>query len=111
MISNAVRKEIDRAKVFGERIESIVVNKGQFPNGDRDLFLLGYWALVFDFHKGILVLLDAEHSGSAYALVRPVIEAVVRAHVALKCSDEVLLQLKKDKYKVNFTTIGATIAS
>jgi len=39
--------------------------------------------------------------------VRPVVEAVVRAHVALMCSDSELGDIKEDKYKVDFKELPA----
>lgn len=104
-----VGKEIDRARMFGEQLETTVASKNQLPTGDRNVLLVAYWALMFDYHKGILILLQSEFSGAAFALVRPVVEAVVRAHVTLMGSDEDLLSIQKDEYKVNFKEIGAKI--
>lgn len=109
MISEKVQKEIDSARKFGEQLEEIVVSKNQFPTGDRNVLLIAYWALMLDYHKGILSLLQSGFSGSAFALVRPVVEAVVRAHVTLMGSEEDLLSIQKDEYKVNFKEIGAKI--
>jgi hypothetical protein len=109
MISEKVQKEISCSRKFGERLEAIVVSKNQFPTGDRNVLLIAYWALMFDYHKGILSLSESEFFGAAFALVRPVIEAVVRAHVTLMGSDEDLASIQKDEYKVNFKEIGKKI--
>src|SRR5271165_6234242 len=101
-----VQKEIDCARKFGEQLEEIVVSKDQFPVGDRNVLLIAYWALMFDYHKGILSLLGSEFSGSAFALVRPLVEAVVRAHVTLMGSEEDLVSIQKDEYKVKFKEVG-----
>lgn len=90
-------------------MEEIVVGKNQFPTGDRNVLLVAYWALMFDYHKGILSLLRSEFFGAAFALVRPVVEANVRAHVALKGSEEDLGRIQGDEYTVNFKAIGAKI--
>ncbi|HXP48213.1 MAG TPA: hypothetical protein VN810_13130 [Terriglobales bacterium] len=111
MISDTVQKEIDSARNFGEQLEGIVVSKNQFPTGDRNVLLIAYWALMFDYHKGTLRLLQSEFFRAAFALVRPVVEAVVRAHVTLMGSDEDLLSIQKDAYKVNFKEIGGKIDS
>lgn len=83
----------------------------QFPagTGDRNVLLIAYWALMFDYHKGILSLLQSEFCGAAFALVRPVVEAVVRAHVTLMGSEDDLARIQKDEYKVNFKEIGGEI--
>jgi hypothetical protein len=64
---------------------------------------------MFDYHKGILSLLQTEFFGAAFALVRPVVEANVRGHVALKGSEEDLQRIQKDEYMVNFKQIGGKI--
>jgi hypothetical protein len=71
--------------------------------------LIGYWALVFDFHKAILLSIRSGFYGSAFALVRPVVEALVRSHVAVLGSDDDVKQLRRDEYRVNFATIGPWI--
>jgi len=67
---------------------------------------MGYWALLFDFHKAILGLISKPLCGSAFALVRPCMEALVRAHVAVKGSAADIESLQKDTYRTNFATIG-----
>jgi len=42
---------------------------------------MAYWSLAFEFHKAILSLIEQKFYGAAFALVRPIIEATVRAHV------------------------------
>ncbi len=109
MINAKVQKEIDSSRRFGEQLENIVVSKHQFPTGDANVLLIAYWALMFDYHKGILSLLQSEFFGAAFALVRPVVEAVVRAHVTLLGSEQDLASIQKDEYKVNFKEIGTKI--
>jgi len=74
MISEKVKNEIDSARRFGEQLEGIVVSKNQFPTDDRNVLLIAYWALMFDYYKGILSLLQSEVFGAAFALVRPAVE-------------------------------------
>jgi len=58
MISEKVQQEIASARNFGDQLQEIVVSKGQFPTGDRNVLLIAYWALMFDYHKGILSVLQ-----------------------------------------------------
>ena len=109
MPNEKIQKEIDLAQKFGEQLEEIVVSKKQVPNDERNTLLIAYWALMFDYHKGILSCLQTEFFGSAFALVRPVVEAVVRAHIAIKGSEEELAAIQNDDYKVNFREIGPKI--
>ncbi|HTD21276.1 MAG TPA: hypothetical protein VK738_01335 [Terriglobales bacterium] len=105
----SIKEEIERAAEFGEKFEELVVARKECPAGDRNMLLIGYWSLIFDCHKGILSLLANEFYGSAFALVRPTLEALVRSHVVLMGSEEDVQRIKKDEYSVNFKTIGAQI--
>jgi hypothetical protein len=80
-----------------------------YPTGDRNMLLLAYWELVSDFHRGINALIRSEFFASAFALVRPVVESLVRAHVALKGSEADLQRLQADDYRVNLEKIGPWI--
>jgi hypothetical protein len=107
-----VHEEIDRSTEFGQKLEDLVVSKvsvtlGQ--SGDRDKLLLAYWSLALDYDKSILALMRKHFHGGAFALVRPLVEAEVRAHVVLMGSDDEVTKIKEDTYTVNFKTIGAQI--
>jgi hypothetical protein len=108
VISDAVQKELDAARKFGEQLDATVTSKN-YPTGDRNMLLLAYWELVSDFHRGIHALIKSEFFASAFALVRPVVESLVRAHVALKGSEAELQRLQTDDYRVNLEKIGPWI--
>lgn len=107
-----VQEEVDRATAFGQQLEDIIVKKGSVTlgsPGDRDKLLLAYWSLVLDLDKSILGLIGNKFYGGAFALLRPLVEAEVRAHVVLISSDDVVTSVKADKYAVNFKEVGAQI--
>lgn len=107
-----VNQEIDRASVFGQRLEDVIVKKGSITlgsGGDRDKLLLAYWSLALDLDKSILALLRNQFYGGAFALLRPLIEAQIRAHVVLMAGDEVVTRVKEDMYTVNFKEVGKEI--
>src|SRR5882762_2575515 len=79
-----VSKELTSAEKIGEQLEELVLKRGQCPDDDRNILLMAYWALIFDFHKAILGLIPKQLCGSAFALARPSVEALVRAHVAVR---------------------------
>jgi len=54
-MTEKVAEEVKEANAVGEKIEELVVAKGQAPTGDRHTPLLGYWSLAFEFHRAILV--------------------------------------------------------
>src|SRR5689334_12103658 len=81
-----VDAEIERATKFGQALDDIVFDKGPITIGekpDRDHLLLAYWTLTSDYDKSILSLMRNKYYGGAFALLRPLIEALVRAHVVL----------------------------
>lgn len=107
-----IQEEIDRATAFGQQLEDIIVKKGSVTvanPGDRDKLLLGYWSLVLDLDKSILALMGNKFYGGAFALLRPLVEAQVRAHVVLISGDDVVTSIKEDKYAVNFKQVGGQI--
>lgn len=57
----------------------------------------------------MLCLLSNKFYGSAFALVRPIVEAAVRAHVVIMGSEEDLRRLRNDEYRTNFGTVGKEI--
>jgi hypothetical protein len=106
----SVQDEIERATELGQRLEDLIVNKQQLVHrGERELLLLGYWSLIFDLDKGMLSLIRSKFYGAAFALVRPIVETLVRSHVAIMCSDKDLAKLQNDTYKTDFSKIGAHI--
>lgn len=105
----SVKTELDSATRLGVELEELVVRRGQWPADDRNILLMGYWALIFDYHKGILSLIPNGFFGSAFALVRPVMEVLIRSHVAVKGSADDIKSLQGDAYRTNFNTIGPWI--
>jgi hypothetical protein len=98
--------ELTRARKLGEQLEQLVVKRGECPDDDRNILLIAYWALLFDFHKGILADIENQRYGCAFALLRPCVEALVRAHVAVKGSADDVKKLQDDTYITDFDRIG-----
>jgi hypothetical protein len=106
-----LQEQLKTAGHLGERLEQVVIDKKQVPSGERNALLLGYWALAFDFHKGILSLLQTKYFGSAFALVRPLVESMLRAHLVLMGDDKELARLQEDDYRIDFKAIALRIDS
>jgi hypothetical protein len=105
-----INDEIDRAARFAEKLDALVVAKGQCVlNGNRDMLLIAYWSLIFEYHHGILLLFTNQCPGAAFALVRTVIETLLRAHLALAGSDNDVKRLVDDDYSVNFKELGGQL--
>ena len=92
-----VDEEIERSTSFGQTLEDMIVRRGTLNLIDetRDRILLAYWSLAFDYDKSILNLLRVRFYGGAFALVRPIVEALVRAHVAVIGSDDDIPKSKR----------------
>jgi hypothetical protein len=101
-----VPNELATAEKLGEQLEQLVVKRGQCPDEERNILLMAYWALIFDFHKAILGLIPKQLCGSAFALVRPCVETLVRAHVAVKGSAADVKSLQEDTYHTDFDKIA-----
>lgn len=104
-----IQTEISSARTVGCQLEDLVVKRGQCPDEDRNILLMGNWALIFDYRKSILNCIERAWYGSAFALVRPVVESLVRAHVAVKGTAEDVERLQRDDYRTNLATIGGWI--
>jgi hypothetical protein len=52
----------------------------------KNLLLMGYAELALEHHKAIWLLIDAKLYGSAYALVRPVYDVMLRGYWINKCA-------------------------
>lgn len=107
----AVENAINRANEFGDRAQDLVVAKKECPTSDRNTLLMAYWSMVFEFHRAILCLIHNKFYGAAFALVRPILETVIRAHVTIMGSDEDVQKLRNDEYRTNLATIGKEIDS
>jgi hypothetical protein len=94
----AIQQEIDGAAQFGQALEDLILAKGAITlrsnTSDRDKLLLAYWSLINDYDKGILELIRERLYGGAFALLRPVVEAQVRAHVVLMAPTKMLRESK-----------------
>jgi hypothetical protein len=70
---------------------------------------MAYWSLIFDYGKGIGCLLHHEFYAAAFALFRPIVEALVRVGVVLAGAPEDVQKIRKDEFVVNFKKDGASI--
>jgi hypothetical protein len=108
-----IEHEIDRAGRFGQRLEDLVYNAAKagkivYSTKNDDL-LVSYWSLVFDYSKGIVCLLANKFHSPAFALMRPLVEAVTREHIVLVGSEDEVKKIRNDRFKVNYHKDGARI--
>ena len=88
----------------------MVAAKGGFViRSDRDDLIIGYWSLIFEYSKGVLALLRLNFPAPAFALLRPVVDALVKAHVVLIGSEYDVLDIRRDRYNVSYEKDGRRI--
>jgi hypothetical protein len=110
IMSQVVHDEIDRATRLGQRLEDLVVRRNEFRiKTDRDDVIIACWSLIFEYQKGILCLLGFQYYAPAFALLRPVVDALVRCYVAHLGSDEEVRRIRQDRYSVNYEKDGIRI--
>jgi hypothetical protein len=86
-----------------------VSGKSFTPATEREFFLILFWSVMFDYSKGMMLLLSSKFYASAFAQWRPLIEAFIRSHLVLMVSDEDFERIRKDNYRVNFKEDAKTI--
>jgi hypothetical protein len=97
-----IKAEIDHAAKVGQKLENLVSGKSFTPATEREFFLVLFWSLMFDYSKGMMLLLSSQFYASAFAQWRPLIEASIRSHLVLMVSDEDFERIRKDDYRVSF---------
>jgi hypothetical protein len=107
----SIEEEINRAALLGQCLEDLVCNKANRDGGlvaktTNDDLLIAYWSLVFDYGKGMLCLLQYKYHSPAFAPARPLIEALVRAHLVLFGSADEVKKIRQDRYRVSYEKDG-----
>jgi hypothetical protein len=112
-----VESDIERCTVLGRRLQDLFVGKqltlGMTPEKtpDRDKLLTAFWGLIVDYNEGMLALMREKLYSSAFALLRPTMEALIRAHVVLFKPQSIVDDIIADRYQTQFRTVGAEIDS
>jgi hypothetical protein len=94
-------------KIVG-RLEAAFAGKRFQIRTERDDLCLRYLSLVFEHHRGIL-LLAADCRPPAFSLMRPLTEAFLRLHVVMHGTEPQLASIKNDTYSIEFATVGDLI--
>jgi hypothetical protein len=87
--------ELEYSKLTTEFIESILMNT-EYQNSDRVVLVLAYAALNLEHQSAIRILIEQNHRGSAFALVRSQVEACLRGLWVLRFSSEDEVKSIKD---------------
>lgn len=105
--------EINRAAILGTQLENLVYKRAEAGKlivvHKNDDLLMTHWSLLFQHCKGVVCLLHHELWSPAFALFRPITEALIRACVVIEGTDEQILKIRQDDFRVNFSKDGALI--
>ena len=85
-MNQVTQERISGAEKINERITELLC--GRYDDHRRITLTLAYLSLSLDHHRAIILLIRSRLYGSALALVRPVFEAMIRAHWVVKCASE-----------------------
>jgi hypothetical protein len=105
----SIHDEIGVSNQLCDKMQNLIVTRGDVPSSERNMLLMGLWSFVFEIHRGIICLMSNQFFGAAQALVRTLVETTIRAHVVIMGSEEDVKLVLADNYKTRFTTIGKEI--
>ncbi len=100
-----IKTEVDRASARSNELERMIHNHKPIPlRDDRSTLVAGLWALMVDYHRSVLLLVrpDVSLCGGGFALARPMVEALLRIHVAAGGTDSQVERIKKDEFRTDF---------
>jgi len=94
-VSQNVQAELKKAEEIHGFIQKTVPDKF-IGDTDEKLLVVSFFSLILEHHGAILYLLKAgQFDGSAFALVRPLIDGAYRAHWIYSCAKpDIVLRIK-----------------
>ncbi len=104
-----IKQKIEQAIERSNELEQMIHKRAPFPlQGDRQMLIAGYWALMVDYHRSVLFLLKPEYNlcGGGFALARPMVEALLRIHVVAGGRQRDVKRIKADSYRTNFEGVA-----
>src|SRR4029453_7287094 len=88
---------IARGAVIRARLWGLLERHG-YPDDTRSVWVAGSMAVALEHHEAISLLIEQQLTGSAFALVRPMVDTVVRAHwINAVASNEQVAQARENK--------------
>jgi hypothetical protein len=100
---------ICRADELSAKLEQLLFEKTITMKTNRDAFCLLYWTLIFEHHRGLLLLLHTKHYAPAFALMRPIVEAFIRLHIVMHGTEAQFVAVKNGSYNTEFVEVARQI--
>jgi hypothetical protein len=104
-----IKARVDHAIVRSNELEQLIYNRQPLSlQDDRAVMIVGYWALMVDYHRSVLFLLKPEHNlcGGGFALARPMAEALLRIHLVAGGTAAEVQRMKIDDFRTNFEGVS-----
>jgi hypothetical protein len=95
-----LKAEIAKAHEFRGRVGTLL--SGEYRDDTRTTLLIGFADQIFEYHEAILFLVDRELTGSAFALVRSLIEAFFKVQWAVACAGDADVEKLATKERFEF---------
>ncbi len=94
-----IEQSLEKGKNLQEFISSTVYGgRASFINEQKNIILLAYFDLAMEHHHSIFLLIIQKNFGSAFALLRPLVEIVFRAHWVTGCASQIQIdRIHKDE--------------
>jgi Family of unknown function (DUF6988) len=88
---------IARGAVIRTRLWDLL-ERHAYPDDTRSVWVAGSLAVALEHHEAISLLIERQLTGSAFALVRPMVDTIVRAHwINAVARDDQVEQARQDK--------------
>jgi hypothetical protein len=109
-VTNMLKEHLIRCEKAMQSAKPILGEHG-FPDDHRTVTVIGFVSVLIEHQESVLLLVMHEKTGSATALVRPIVEGVYRAlWINLPASDEEVNKFnEKDKIDLAFAEIAAVL--
>jgi hypothetical protein len=107
-----IKAAVERAQSRSTELELMIHNRQPIGlQGNRKHLIAGYWALMVDLHRSVLLLVkpDINLCGGGFALARPMIEALLRIHLVAGGTEEQVELIRTDKFRTDFKGVAEEI--
>ena len=95
-----LKTEIGKAHEFRSRVGALI--SGEYDDRTRTTLLIAFTDQIFEHHQAILLLIEQQLTGSAFALVRSLIEAFLKLQWAVACATDQQIEKIATKQKFDF---------
>lgn len=101
---------VAHARKLSEQVQLLVSNNRQHvTKTHRDTLALAFWTILFEYHHGILTLVQNGNPTSAFALLRVFEEAFLKMFLVICGTDKQVQAIWEGSYNTDFAAVGAQV--